>query len=290
MRNQRRLLKKIIAVVLAPLLFLVGLQPPAVAAESCKNWGKKNFFKSATVEEVRACLSDGEDPNEQDTKGLTALHRAARETSDPTVIEALLDAGANPRASSIAGRPPWFYARRNKKIKGSAAYQRLRIMLAKKADWSRVQAVPHNTKTEVRLYQDAAPPENRRIKGRFDSATAESITLLLKDGQTRTFQKSAARKVLTRRPFKKRTPGWIALGVTLAILAFMPLDSDDPRPILAPLAHATMTLPISAGFFYGSRMQGIYKVPSKRRMLSIADKQSDNQGNPSGKPEEPRRD
>ena len=85
-------------------------------------------------------------------KGLTALHRAARDTSDPAVIEALLDAGANPRASSIAGRTPWYYARTNGKIKGSAAYQRLRMAIAsevkkvaKKADWSRMQAVPHNT-------------------------------------------------------------------------------------------------------------------------------------------------
>ena len=60
---------------------------------------------------MRACLSAGRGPNEPDTKGLTALHRAARDTSDPAVIEALLDAGANPRASKyIAGRPPWFYA------------------------------------------------------------------------------------------------------------------------------------------------------------------------------------
>ena len=144
-------------------------------------------------------------------QGLTALHRAARETADPAVIEALLEAGANPRTYSIAGRLPWHFAQRNDKIKGSAAYQRLRIVSAKKpkkADWSRVQAVPHHRKTVVWLYQGEAPQENRKIKGRFDSATADSITLVLEDGQTRTFQKSAVRKVLTRRPFRKRGAGW----------------------------------------------------------------------------------
>ena len=79
-----------------PLLLLAGLPPTAVAAESCKGWKTQKFFETATVEEERACLSAGEDPNEPDTKGLTALHRAARETGDPAVIEALLDAGANP--------------------------------------------------------------------------------------------------------------------------------------------------------------------------------------------------
>ncbi len=94
-------------------------------------------------------------------------------------------------------------------------------------DWSRVQAVPPQTKTEMQLYKDDAPQGSRKIKGRFDSATDGSITLKLKDGQSRTLQKQAVRKVLTRRPFSKRWPGWVALGVTLTILAAMPLDSDD---------------------------------------------------------------
>ena len=204
-----------------------------------------------------------------------------------------LGLGDLPRVSSRAVRLPRYYARKNDKIKDSDAHQRLMIVSArkaKKADWSRVRAVPHHRKTKVLLYQDEAPRENWRIKGRFVSATGESITLVLKDGQTRTVQKQAVRKVLIHRPFRKRTPGWIALGITLAILAFMPLDSDDPRPILAPLAHATMTLPTAAAFFYGSRMKGIYKVPPKHRMLPVGDKQSGAQDNASGKPEEPLRD
>ena len=89
----------------------------------------------------------------RDRQRLTVLHRAARDTSDPAVIEALLDAGANPRVSSRAGRTPWYYARTNDKIKGTVAYERLRMAIAseakkvaKKADWSRVQSVPASPK------------------------------------------------------------------------------------------------------------------------------------------------
>ena len=150
-------------------------------------------------------------------------------------------------------------------------------------DWSRVQAVPQKTKTDVHLYKDDAHQGSRKIKGRFDSAAADSITLKLKDGQTRTLEKQAVRKVLTRRPFSKRKPGWIALGVTLTILAAMPLDSDDPRPISSPLAHATITLPTAAAFFYGSRMEGIYEVPPKHRARTQGVGQSDAQGKAPGK-------
>ena len=294
--NYDRFFKKAAAAGLACLLFVAGLPLPAAAAEeSCKDWNTAKFFESATVEQVRACLSAGEDPNAPDTKGLTALHRAARDTADPEVLEALLEAGANPRALSTAGRRPWHYARTNGKIKGSAAYERLRMAIAseakkvaKKADWARVQAVASHRKTVVRLYEDAAPPASRRIKGRFVSATADSITLRLKDGQTRIFQKSAVRKVLISRPFKERWPGWVAMGVSIASLEIaIALFAESTPPVLLRLgSHAFYTLPTAAVFFYGSRMKGIYKVPPKNRMLLVADKQPGAPGNASGKQED----
>ena len=257
----RSLFKKITAVGLVPLLLLAGL--PA-AAESCQGWKTAKFFESATVDEVRACLSAGRDPNEPDTEGLTSLHRAARDTADPAVIEALLDAGANPRAYSIAGRLPWDFARKNKKIKGSVAHQRLMIMLANKADWTRVQAVPHDREIVVRLYQDVAPRGSWKIKGRFVTATADSITLRLKDGQMRTFPKTAVHKVLTVRPFAKRWLGWVALGAAFLLLE-APGDLDRR-------AHLVITLPIAAVFFSVSGRNEVYNVPPDHRMLPVGDK------------------
>ena len=288
-RNHDRLLKKATAAGLACMLLVAGLPLPVAAAEeSCTGWNTAKFFETAAVDQVRACLSAGRDPNEQDPKGLTALHRAARDTSDPAVIEAFLDAGADPRAYSIAGRLPWDFARRNSEIKGSDAYQRLRMVSAKKADWSRVQAVAHHRETMVLLYQDATPRESRRTKGRFESATANSITLRLKDGQTRTFPKHAVRKVRTWRPVKNRKPGWVALVITAVIAEFF-MNIDVPPSVLKRLGgHALITLPIAGGFFYGSRMGTIYDVPRKHRMLLQGDQQSGATDDASGKQKDPR--
>ena len=287
-RNHGSLLKKITAAGLACVLFAAGLPLTAAAEESCKDWHTAKFFETAAVEQVRDCLNAGRDPNEQDPKGLTALHRAARDTYDPAVIEALLDAGANPRLYSIAGRLPWDFARRNKQIRGSEAYQRLRVESAKKADWSRVQAVAHHRETMVLLYQDATPRESRRTKGRFESATANSITLRLEDGLTRTFPKQDVRKVRTWRPIKNRKPGWAALVITAVIAEFF-MNIDVPPSVLKRLGgHALITLPIAGGFFYGSRMGPIYDVPRKHRMLPQGDQQSGSTDDASGKQKDPR--
>ena len=288
----RSLFRKITAAVLATLLLAASLPPPA-EAQSCQGWNTAKFFATATVDEVRACLSAGQNLNERDAHGLAALHRAARQTSDPAVIEALLDAGANPRASSLDGRKPWDFGRRNKKIKGSDAYQRLMIaadslkkVSARRADWSRVQAVPHDTKAAVRLYKDAAPAESRRIKGRFHSATEDSITLRLKDGRTRAFQKSYVRMVLIHRPFSKRWAGWITLaGSVLATEIFRIWVQD------LPASFAALNLGIAAGatvvVFANSELSPIYNVPPMYRVLPQGDKQSGIQDDASGKQEEP---
>ena len=139
-------------------------------------------------------------------------------------------------------------------------------------DWSRVQAVAPRTRTKVVLYKDQAPSwELRRIKGYFHSATDDSLTLKLKDGQRRTFPKSAVRKVLTRRPIWKRYKGWVTLGVAFALgVAGGSEDLGDSRTgPLSPIALFT-----GIAFLVASKMGGIYKVPPKYRMQPQKDKKS----------------
>ena len=125
-------------------------------------------------------------------------------------------------------------------------------------DWSKVQSVAPETKTEVQLYDG-----EQKIKGRFLSATDDSITLRLKDGTIDTSQRSDVRKVLTRRPFAKRWPGWIALGVSSLLVAQLGnLDGPESNRFYIQLFT---TLPVSFASFYGSRMGGIYEVPPERR-------------------------
>ncbi len=145
-------------------------------------------------------------------------------------------------------------------------------------DWSKVQVVKPGTRTTVFLYQDQAPSwELRRIKGRFLSATDDSLTLVRKDGQKRTFQKSAVRKVLTRRPIWKRYQGWITLGITAALSV-----SGDISHIGVLVITGLFT---GIAFAVTPKMGGIYNVPRKYRTQPPADKPSGAQGKAPGKQE-----
>lgn len=143
-----------------------------------------------------------------------------------------------------------------------------------KSDWSRVQAVPHNTKAVVWLYQDAAPRESRRIKGRFDSATDDSITLVLKDGQTRTVRKEGVRKVLIPRPFKKRWPGWVTAAVTTAIWVPVMGVHSDFHAMGILLFGGLVSFAPSAIAFAASGMGPVYNVPPRLRTRPQGDQQS----------------
>ena len=137
--------------------------------------------------------------------------------------------------------------------------------------WPKVQGVKPGTKTEVQLYEDKAPQGRKKIKGRFLSATDDSVTLELTerihtDMRIRTLQKSDVRKVLTYRPFVKRWPGWAAILVTAGAGALFPLSSDRTRGE-GFLGNLILSVPISIPFFIGSRMGRIYEVPPENRDL-----------------------
>ena len=65
---------------------------------SCAAWNTEAFFEGATAADVLRCVEAGADPEAQDNDGgKTPLHRAAR-SAHPSVVTALLEAGAHPQA------------------------------------------------------------------------------------------------------------------------------------------------------------------------------------------------
>ena len=90
------------------LLALTAVALPAVALD-CENWNTKAFFVSATRAIIQDCLDSGADPNARGTwghvDGVTPLHWVA-ERADITVINMLLDAGANPKTPNELGWTP----------------------------------------------------------------------------------------------------------------------------------------------------------------------------------------
>ena len=136
-----------------------------------------------------------------------------------------------------------------------------------RSDWSRVRAVEAGRPAVVLLYADAAPAGGRKIKGRFESAAAESITLVLPDGQTSTLEKQAVRKILVQRPFSKRWPGWVSMAIAIASMEVFGKYANPGADFSFKARRGYLwVVPLIGGaFFAGSRMGGIYNVPPKHR-------------------------
>ncbi len=69
--------------------------PPAATPSVCDDWGTRDFFRSASPEDVGECLRAGADPNGNPHRfPLAPLFVAARETPHPEVVSLLVGAGA----------------------------------------------------------------------------------------------------------------------------------------------------------------------------------------------------
>ncbi len=78
------------------------------------------------IKVVTVLLNAGADVNTRDSLGGTSLHGAVRNSKNPEVIIALLNAGVNANIADTSGFIPFYYAKRDKKIIGTDAYQALK--------------------------------------------------------------------------------------------------------------------------------------------------------------------
>ena len=97
------------------LLFLLAviLIHGNVALAASNNFLNKDWWKTATLEDVKKELKNGADVNAANDNDLTVLMYAAAFNSNPKVIETLIDKGANVNAKSKKGNTALFQASLN---------------------------------------------------------------------------------------------------------------------------------------------------------------------------------
>ena len=109
---------------------------------------------------------------------------------------------------------------------------------------------------EVRLYGEA-----EAVEGRFESVSAETLTLVLSDRSVRVLEGSAVRRVRVRRPLAERHWGWIAFGATAAAVSLLTsgstLDLTNKAQLTVGLLAAA---PVSVAAFRAQRMQLLYEA------------------------------
>ena len=88
----------------------------AKSATKCdlSKWNTEEYFKTVTVEGVKACLVAGADLNARDERKRTPLHWAASHNEHPAVVQALVDVGVDPNARDENKNTPLHWAAGNK--------------------------------------------------------------------------------------------------------------------------------------------------------------------------------
>ena len=96
--------------ILHCLIGILFLPVNAAIADDC-DFGSPDFFESATVASIEDCIQSGQDVNSKGFQGTTPLHWTARSNTNPAVIAALLEAGADINSrDEIFNRTPLYDA------------------------------------------------------------------------------------------------------------------------------------------------------------------------------------
>ena len=93
-------MRTMIGSILVSVLFGFLTVVAAQRTPSCEEWNTKEYFQTATVEDVTACLDAGADVAARTDDGHTPLHQAAQFNESPAVIETLLAVGADSKAKA----------------------------------------------------------------------------------------------------------------------------------------------------------------------------------------------
>lgn len=95
-----------------PVAIIALFLPGSVFAQSCADWSSYDFWQVATANVVESCLRTIPVDVTPDFDK-TALHYAAVESSDPAVVQVLVEAGADLEARDSAGSTAIHYAAQN---------------------------------------------------------------------------------------------------------------------------------------------------------------------------------
>ena len=80
-------------------------------------------FSGSNAEMIKALINAGANVNARSSIGYTPLHEAATCYICTTgAIEALLEAGGDPRATTKFNDTPWDFAKKNETLKGTTSY------------------------------------------------------------------------------------------------------------------------------------------------------------------------
>ncbi len=135
--------------------------------------------------------------------------------------------------------------------------------LPKSSDWNRIPAISPGMVTRVKILKNEAIAGERIVKGFFSSSTDTSITVLFRDGTTRTIERGVISTVRVRRPFKKRTTGWV-IGLSTAVIAgylYAGPGTGDISPAFKFIMPALITAPAAVGGFFMMPTRLVYRAP-----------------------------